>query len=139
MAHIKLKEYENAEADCTLALELDATHLKTLLRRATARNALGKHRAALVDLLIAGRQGDNPEAVKAAMATRGMIRNAALRCPKVKVPVKNAQQPSAAPVDKGLLADAASSKDVTISTTAETAAVMIVVVSVCCKKIRAME
>ncbi len=46
-----------------------------------------------------------------------------IRCPKVKVPVKNAQQPSAAPVDKGLLADAASSKDVTISTTAETAAV----------------
>ncbi len=45
------------------------------------------------------------------------------RCPKVKVPVKIAQQPSAAPVDKGLLADAASSKDVTISTTAETAAV----------------
>ncbi len=25
---IKLKEYEKAEEDCTLALELDATHLK---------------------------------------------------------------------------------------------------------------
>ncbi len=47
-----------------------------------------------------------------------------LRCPKVKIPVRIAQQPSAAPVDKGLLAsDAAYSKDVILSTATETAAV----------------
>ena len=39
------------QADCTCALSIDATHIKSLLRRATARNALGKHRAALLDLL----------------------------------------------------------------------------------------
>ncbi len=36
------------------------------------------------------------------------------RCPKVKVAVKIAQLPSAIPVDKGLLVDAASSEDVSV-------------------------
>ena len=45
-----MKEFSRAEADASLALSICATHVKSLLRRATARNALGKHRAALGDL-----------------------------------------------------------------------------------------
>ena len=37
MAYLKLKEYNNAEADCSAALKVDKTHLKSLQRRATAR------------------------------------------------------------------------------------------------------
>lgn len=36
--------------DCNNALAIDSTHVKSLLRRATAFNALGRHRAALRDL-----------------------------------------------------------------------------------------
>jgi hypothetical protein len=49
MAYLKQKEYHNAEADCSVALSIDASHVKSLQRRATARHALGKHRAAFVD------------------------------------------------------------------------------------------
>lgn len=64
MAYLRLKEYHNAESDATAALLIDPNHLKSLHRRATARkpgpfsrliylligDALGKHRAALVDI-----------------------------------------------------------------------------------------
>lgn len=53
MAYIKLKEYVRAVIDCDCALNIEPTHVKSLLRRATALNALGKHRAALLDLLAA--------------------------------------------------------------------------------------
>jgi RNA polymerase II-associated protein 3 len=56
MAYIKLKEYTRAVIDCDCALKIDSTHTKSLLRRATAFNALGKHRAALHDLLLADSQ-----------------------------------------------------------------------------------
>lgn len=39
------------QSDCNCALQIDPCHIKSLLRRATAYNALGKHRAALRDLL----------------------------------------------------------------------------------------
>ena len=44
------KEFNNAEHDCDAALRVDRKHLKALARRATARAALGKHRAATADL-----------------------------------------------------------------------------------------
>lgn len=47
---VQLKEFGKAEADCDTALKLDPRHVKSLQRRAAARNALGKHRAALADL-----------------------------------------------------------------------------------------
>ncbi len=50
MAYLKLKEYHRAVLDCDCALKIDPTHVKSLLRRATGLNALGKHRAALQDL-----------------------------------------------------------------------------------------
>ena len=47
---LQLKEFGKAEADGNAALKLDPRHVKSLQRRAAARNALGKHRAALSDL-----------------------------------------------------------------------------------------
>lgn len=49
-AIVQLKEFRKAEADCDTALKLEPRHVKSLQRRAAARNALGKHRAALADL-----------------------------------------------------------------------------------------
>lgn len=49
MAYLKLNQYNNAEKDADAALRIDPDHVKALVRRATARHALGKHRAALLD------------------------------------------------------------------------------------------
>lgn len=50
MAYLKLKEHTRALTDCNSALTIEPDHVKSLLRRATALNALGKHRAAYLDL-----------------------------------------------------------------------------------------
>ena len=42
MAELKLKEFTAAEADCTQAIQLDASYLKAYLRRASACKELGK-------------------------------------------------------------------------------------------------
>lgn len=52
--HQQLKEFGKAESDCDAALRVEPGHVKSLQRRAVARNALGKHRAALSDLQTAG-------------------------------------------------------------------------------------
>ena len=90
MAYLKLKEYHRAESDCSSALSLCPTHAKSLLRRATARNALGKHRAALADLLAA------QDADPANKQTRGEIQRtkeallaAVNRAPLVRVLVED--------------------------------------------------
>ena len=41
MAYLKLKEYGKAEKDCSCALSIEPTHVKSLLRRANAKNAIG--------------------------------------------------------------------------------------------------
>lgn len=51
MAYLKQSQYNNAEADCDTALSYDPQHFKSLQRRATARHALGKHRAAAQDAM----------------------------------------------------------------------------------------
>ncbi|RHZ25453.1 hypothetical protein DYB37_003220 [Aphanomyces astaci] len=50
MAHLKLQQFGKAKADCTAALAVDGGYVKSLVRRASARNALGKHHAAFADL-----------------------------------------------------------------------------------------
>mmetsp|Transcript_7330 Transcript_7330/g.12315 ORF Transcript_7330/g.12315 Transcript_7330/m.12315 type:complete len:623 (+) Transcript_7330:67-1935(+) len=50
MAYLKLKEHHKAETDCSCALRIAPDHVKSLLRRASARSQLGKYRAALSDL-----------------------------------------------------------------------------------------
>ena len=49
MARLKLKNWLNAEADTTAALEIDPTHSKSYQRRSVARLSLGKLRAAMMD------------------------------------------------------------------------------------------
>jgi len=50
MCMLKLREWRKAERDAGLALGVDAGHVKSYMRRAAARNALGLHRAAMADL-----------------------------------------------------------------------------------------
>ena len=50
MAHLKKKDWLKAEDDATMALSIDASHVKSYQRRSVARASLGKLRAALLDL-----------------------------------------------------------------------------------------
>lgn len=89
MTFLKLKEYVRAEADCDCALAIEPKHVKSLVRRATARNALGKHRAALLDLIEAAEIDKNNDQIRAdSMKTRELLRNSASRAPMVKIPVR---------------------------------------------------
>ena len=53
MAHLKLKNWLNAEADTTAALEINPTHSKSYQRRSVARLSLGKLRATMMDACVA--------------------------------------------------------------------------------------
>ena len=86
MAYLKLKEYLKAETDCTCALKINSEHVKSLCRRATARNSLGKHRAAVADLLLAQEYEPSSKAIKSDLAkARELLRNAVNRAPLVPV------------------------------------------------------
>ena len=50
MAHLKMKSWVQAEADATSALQIDPHHFKSYQRRCVARLAMGKVRAAMVDI-----------------------------------------------------------------------------------------
>ncbi|KAJ6794253.1 RNA polymerase II-associated protein 3 [Iris pallida] len=49
MAYLKVKKFEEAESDCTEALNLDDRYVKAYSRRATARKELGKLKASMED------------------------------------------------------------------------------------------
>jgi hypothetical protein len=53
MAHLKLKDWRNAESDASSAIKIDELHIKSYQRRSVARLALGKIRSALKDLYLA--------------------------------------------------------------------------------------
>ena len=53
MAHLKLKNWTNAEADATEALSIDPNHCKSHQRRCVARISLGKLQAAMMDAIAA--------------------------------------------------------------------------------------
>lgn len=87
-AYLKLKEYAKAEADCTFALNIDKTHVKSLVRRASARNSLGKHRAALVDLMSAQEVDPSASFIRVDInKTKELLRSAVNRAPFVDVSV----------------------------------------------------
>ena len=86
MAYIKLKEYLRAESDCTSALSIEPQHVKSLIRRATARNALGKHRAALQDLIDASDHEPSNKQVRLELQrTKEMLRSSVNRAPLVSI------------------------------------------------------
>lgn len=104
MCWIKVKEWRKAELDCTLALQVDPHHVKSLQRRAAARNGLGMHRAALTDLEAALDALDGGTGTKALAAdkrkTRELLKAAMRAAPKRRVPVGvsvGPALPSAAP------------------------------------------
>jgi hypothetical protein len=81
-----MKEYSKAEADCTCALNIDPYYVKSIIRRASARNSLGKHRAALVDLTAAA-ELDNASYIRVEMnKTKEILRSAVGRAPYIEVP-----------------------------------------------------
>jgi tetratricopeptide (TPR) repeat protein len=87
-AYLKLKEFSKAEGDCTSALNLNKSHVKSLVRRASARNSLGKHRGALEDLLAA--QSLDPATSNRRVElnkTRELLRAAVNRATFISVPV----------------------------------------------------
>lgn len=81
MASLKLKKFHAAEADCDAALRLEPAHIKSLQRRATARDALGKHRAALADLQLALHSTQTKELHQQKSAIRDKLRAAATNAP----------------------------------------------------------
>ncbi|KAK9041746.1 hypothetical protein V6N11_016836 [Hibiscus sabdariffa] len=49
MAHLKIRKFQEAEDDCTEALNLDDRYIKAYSRRATARKELGKLKESVED------------------------------------------------------------------------------------------
>ncbi|MCL7023793.1 hypothetical protein MKW94_023246 [Papaver nudicaule] len=64
MAYLKIKRYEEAENDCTEALNLDDRYIKAYSRRATARKELGKLELSVEDTEFALRLEPNNQEVK---------------------------------------------------------------------------
>ncbi|TDH74194.1 uncharacterized protein CCR75_001178 [Bremia lactucae] len=83
MAYLKIHEYINAENDCTEAVKSDPTHVKSYMRRGTARNALGRHRLALLDFHRAATLDSKNRQIQTQLqSTRELIRTAIKRSPK---------------------------------------------------------
>ncbi|XXG53978.1 hypothetical protein AAC387_Pa03g1975 [Persea americana] len=64
MAYIKIKKFEEAENDCTEALNLDDRYIKAYSRRATARKELGKLKASMEDADFAVRLDPNNQELR---------------------------------------------------------------------------
>ncbi|XP_073113740.1 uncharacterized protein [Elaeis guineensis] len=64
MAYLKLKRFEEAENDCTEALNLDDRYVKAYSRRATARKELGKLKASMEDSEFATRLEPNNQELR---------------------------------------------------------------------------
>ncbi|XP_017701552.1 RNA polymerase II-associated protein 3 isoform X2 [Phoenix dactylifera] len=73
VAYLKLKRFEEAESDCTEALNLDDRYVKAYSRRATARKELGKLKASLEDSEFGMRlEPNNQELRKQYTATKAL-------------------------------------------------------------------
>lgn len=86
MCYLKLREFSKAVTDASLALRLDPHHVKSLLRRATASNALGRHRDALSDLDLAhALEPGNKQVAADLRNTRELRRTAIRRAPRRRI------------------------------------------------------
>jgi tetratricopeptide (TPR) repeat protein len=87
-ANLLLKEYRGAICDATAALRLDPTHVKSWMRRATARTSLGMHEAAARDLRVAHTLEPSNKAVLAELRkAEETCRSSQKRLPDVAVRV----------------------------------------------------
>ncbi|GLT66831.1 hypothetical protein SLA2020_391770 [Shorea laevis] len=64
MAYLKLKKFQEAEDDCTEALNLDDRYIKAYSRRSTARKELGKLKESIEDAEFALRLEPNNQEIK---------------------------------------------------------------------------
>ncbi|XVF05946.1 hypothetical protein REPUB_Repub06bG0005400 [Reevesia pubescens] len=64
MAYLKMKKFQEAEDDCTEALNLDDRYIKAYSRRATARKELGKLKESIEDAEFALRLEPNNQEIK---------------------------------------------------------------------------
>ncbi|CAM9307352.1 unnamed protein product [Ectocarpus sp. 6 AP-2014] len=98
MANLKLKEFGKAESDADAALRVDPRHVKSLQRRAAARNALGKHRAALGDLQTAAEIDPTSKQVRKDLSkTLETLKTVVRRAPKTHVRVESFPLPAPKP------------------------------------------
>ena len=83
MAYLKAKNFACAEEDCSSALRLNAKHVKSWNRRGTARNKLGRHRAALRDFeAVLQLEPRNKQAINEIRKTREAIKISVKKAPK---------------------------------------------------------
>ncbi|XP_022745737.1 RNA polymerase II-associated protein 3 isoform X13 [Durio zibethinus] len=64
MAYLKIKKFQEAEDDCTEALNLDDRYIKAYSRRATARKELGKLKESMEDVEFALRLEPNNQEIR---------------------------------------------------------------------------
>lgn len=96
MTYIKMKEWQNAEVDATLALNIDPLHLKSYQRRSIARQSQGKIRASLLDLYrvrtIAENLNDNSDHIIKIQQDidkmQSLLLQAIKKAPKKSIPIK---------------------------------------------------
>ncbi len=89
LVYLKSKQYRAAADDATAALRLDGSHVKSWLRRASARNGLGQHVAALRDLQAAlALEPGNRQALEEQRRTSELSRLAHNAAPEWNVPVR---------------------------------------------------
>ncbi|CAM9932977.1 unnamed protein product, partial [Ectocarpus sp. 4 AP-2014] len=94
----QLKEFGKAESDADAALTVDPRHVKSLHRRAAARNALGKHRAALGDLQTAAEIDPTSKQVRKDLSkTLETLKTVVRRAPKTHVRVESFPLPAPKP------------------------------------------
>jgi RNA polymerase II-associated protein 3 len=83
MAYLKGKNFASAEEDCSSALRLNPKHVKSWNRRGTARNKLGRHRAALRDFeAVLVYEPRNKQAINEIRKTREAIKISVKKAPK---------------------------------------------------------
>jgi len=88
LAHLKQRAYGAAIADASAVLRADAAHVKSWLRRAAARNALGQHALAAQDLAVARLlEPANRVAASDARKTAESRKAASRRAPDVSIAV----------------------------------------------------
>jgi tetratricopeptide (TPR) repeat protein len=86
---VKLKNFLKAEEDCTSGILLNPQFVKSWSRRGTARNSLGRHRAALRDFEKAlTLEPTNKKLHAEVRKTREAIKNCVRRTPRLKVPIR---------------------------------------------------
>ncbi|KDP23389.1 hypothetical protein JCGZ_23222 [Jatropha curcas] len=73
MAYLKIRKFQEAEDDCTEALNLDDRYIKAYSRRATARKELGRFKKSLEDSEFALRLEPNNQEVKKQYAEVKML------------------------------------------------------------------